>query len=301
MADYKRAVLIYNGNAGQKDIEKVLGECIPVLSPAIQELLLLKTEKPGHARELCAEFGESADLVIILGGDGTVHECINGLSSLKKRPILAILPGGTCNDFTRTLNIPQDIRKAAEVIVAGAPVPIDVMKINSQFALNFLGVGLVTEASNNIKESEKALLGKVSYYLSAIRTMREMEPFRYAIDCNGERFVGEAVMILVANGRFIGTNRLPFQNIDVDDGKVNVFVIKNTNLALVRELLANDVTVDNGDPACELFHCSGEEIMIQTAEPMEADTDGEVYLETPVSITVLKHHLLAIAPRDNEN
>ncbi|WP_316572743.1 YegS/Rv2252/BmrU family lipid kinase [Neobacillus sp. YIM B06451] len=299
MAKFKRAVLIYNGNAGQKDIQKTLGECIPVLSPAIEELLLLKTEWPGHAGELCANYGKSADLVIILGGDGTVHECINGLSSLEKRPILAILPGGTCNDFTRTLGIPQDIQKAAEEINKGNLVPIDVMKINSGFALNFLGVGLVTEASNNIKETEKALLGKVSYYLSTIRTMREMEPFRYKIDCDGEQFEGEAVMVLVANGRFIGTNQLPFQHIEVDDGTVNVFVIKNTNLALIRELLATDVTMGSGSPANELFHCSGKEITIQTEESMGADTDGEVYHETPVAITVLKHHLLVISPLKN--
>lgn len=299
MAKYKRAVLIYNGNAGQKDIRKALGECIPILSPAIEELLLLKTEGPGHAQELCSQYGESVELAIILGGDGTVHEGINGLCPLEKRPMLAILPGGTCNDFARTLGIPQDIQKAAEAIISGTRVPIDAMEINGQYALNFLGVGLVTEASNNIKDSEKALLGKVSYYLSAMRTMREMEPFRYTIDCDGERFEGEAVMALAANGRFIGTNQLPFQNIEVDDGKVNVFIIKNTNLALVKEILAKDVTLDDGDSATELFHCSGEQIEISTSEVMEADTDGEVYLQTPVAISVLKHHLSAIAPKGN--
>ncbi|RDU34849.1 diacylglycerol kinase family lipid kinase [Neobacillus piezotolerans] len=296
MATFKRAVLIYNGNAGQKSIRKALGECIPILSPGIEELLLLKTERPGHAQELCSKYGEWADLAIILGGDGTVHEGINGLCPLEKRPLLAILPGGTCNDFARTLGIPQDIQKAAEAILSGTPIPIDAMEINGQYALNFLGIGLVAEASNNIKGSEKALLGKVSYYLSAMRTMREMEPFRYTIDCDGERFAGEAVMVLAANGRYIGTNELPFQNIEIDDGKANIFIIKNTSLALVKEILATDVTLPDGGPANELLHCSGRKIAIHTAGAMDADTDGEVYLETPVLINVLKHHLFAIAP-----
>ncbi|WP_059171522.1 diacylglycerol kinase family protein [Bacillus sp. FJAT-27445] len=300
MAKFKRAILIYNGKAGQKDIVKTLGVCIPILSPAIEELLILKTDRPGHARELCAKYGEAADLAIILGGDGTVHECMNGLSSLEKRPILAILPGGTCNDFTRTLGIPQDIQSAAEVVVTGNEVPIDAMKVNGKYALNFLGIGLVTEASHNIKESEKALLGKISYYLSAIRTMREMEPFKYRIYCDGENFVGEAVMVLATNGRYIGTNQLPFRNIEADDGKANVFIIKNTNLNLIRELLTTDVTMDNDVSSSEVIHCSGREIAIHTEKGMEADTDGEVYLETPAYITMLKHHFQVIVPNSRE-
>ncbi|WP_192894808.1 diacylglycerol/lipid kinase family protein [Neobacillus notoginsengisoli] len=295
MARFKHAIFIYNANAGQKDISRTLRICVPILSSAIDELLLLKTDRPGHAQLLCSEYGEHTDLVVILGGDGTVHECVNGLASLAKRPAIAILPGGTCNDISRTLNMPQDIRQAAETVVSGKLVPLDAMDINGHCALNFWGVGLVTEVSNNIKDSEKALLGKVSYYLSAIRTMREMEPFSYTVQCDGKLYEGEAVMVLAANGRYIGTNELPFRNIHADDGKANVFIIKNTNLALMKEVFTLDITLEE-DSASEVLHCSGSEIVIQTESKMEADMDGEVYLETPAHIRVLKHHFFAIVP-----
>lgn len=294
MARFKKAIVIYNGNAGQKDITRTLGICVPILSTAIEELVLLKTEGPGHARRICAEYGEQTDLVVILGGDGTVHECINGLASLEKRPAIAVLPGGTCNDISRTLKMPQDLQGAAEAVVSGNLVPLDAMRINGRYALNFWGVGLVTEASNNIKGSEKALLGKVSYYLSAVRTMREMDPFYYTIDCDGETYEGEAVMILAANGHYIGTNELPFHNIRADDGLANVFIVKNTNLALLKEILTTDVTAE--EKANEILHCSGKDITIKTEETMEADMDGEVYLETPAHIQVLRHHFLAVTP-----
>jgi diacylglycerol kinase (ATP) len=299
MARYNRGLLIYNGNAGPKDIEKSLGECIPVLSREINELILLKTSEPGHAERFCMEYGETADLVIVLGGDGTVHESINGLARLEKRPILAILPGGTCNDFSRTLNMPQTIRQAAEMIITGIEVPVDVMEINGHYALNFWGTGLVTEASNNIKESEKQWFGKVGYYLSALRTMKQMETFCYQIDCDGEILEGEAVMILVANGRFIGTNQLPFSNIHANDGQANVFIIKNTNLGLIKEILTSDVTAGDDDASGEVIHCMGSEIRISTDQVMEADTDGEVYLKTPAMVRVLKHHILALIPKDD--
>ncbi|OCA89338.1 lipid kinase [Bacillus sp. FJAT-27225] len=302
MARYNRALLIYNGNAGQKDIEKRLGACIPVLSRDINELILLKTLEPGHAEQLCKTYGERSDLVIILGGDGTVHEVINGLAGLEKRPIIGILPGGTCNDFSRTLNMPQDIQRAAEDLLAGKPVPIDVLEINGHYALNFWGTGLVTETSNNIKESEKQLFGKASYYLSAMRTMRQMEPFRYHINCNGKTLEGEAVMILVANGKFIGTNQLPFRNIHIDDGEANLFIIRNTNMGLIKDILTRDITVmDENDTSGEVLHSLGSEITISTDQRMEADTDGEVYLKTPAVVKVLKHHILAITPDVDES
>lgn len=57
------------------------------------------------------------DIVIVLGGDGTVHECVNGLAPLDRRPILSILPAGTCNDFAQALMIPLNMKQAAELIL----------------------------------------------------------------------------------------------------------------------------------------------------------------------------------------
>ncbi|WML50213.1 diacylglycerol kinase family lipid kinase [Neobacillus sp. PS3-34] len=285
-----KAMLIYNGNAGQKDIEKKLGACVPVFSAAFGHLLILRTERPQHAQQLCEEYGEAVDLVIVLGGDGTVHECVNGLGGLNKRPAIAILPGGTCNDFSRTLGTPLDIRAAAESIVSGEEVPVDVMRINNNFALNFCGVGLVTETSNNIDEREKALFGKISYYLSAFRTIRQMDPFSFSLQYDGEHAEGEAVMILVANGNHIGTNALPFNGIQYDDGLANVFIMKNTNLALLKDLLTTDVSAEDESRANEILHYSGRKITIETDKPRDADTDGEVYLQTPLEIEVLPGH-----------
>ncbi|MCY9389815.1 acylglycerol kinase family protein, partial [Bacillus haynesii] len=72
------------------------------------------TRKKRDAFEFCREIGEDIGQLFILGGDGTVHECINGISRLQTKPDIGILPGGTCNDFSRALRIPQNIEKAAE-------------------------------------------------------------------------------------------------------------------------------------------------------------------------------------------
>ncbi|PLS04870.1 diacylglycerol/lipid kinase family protein [Neobacillus cucumis] len=288
---YKRGLLIYNGNAGQKDIKQALGVSVPILSSSISNLMIVQTQRINHAKELCELYGPAVDLVIILGGDGTVHECINGLSNLEHRPMIGILPAGTCNDFSRTLMIDQDIGIAANQIINGECMPVDVLKVDEQYCLNFWATGLIAETSNNIKQTEKDHFGKISYLLSAIRTMKNMDPFHYVLEIDGQRMEGEALLIIAANGNYIGANRMPFEAISFHDGLADVIIIKHTNLTLLKELFTTDITIQNNELSQEMEHYAGKSITIHTKEDMDADMDGEVYTKTPSHITVLKHHL----------
>ncbi|MDZ5474198.1 YegS/Rv2252/BmrU family lipid kinase [Bacillus sp. 31A1R] len=296
MKSIQKAMLIYNGNAGQKDINRTIGVCIPILSTKFEEILLLKTNKPKHAIELCTRYGSEMDLVIVVGGDGTVHECINGLAPLSKRPAIGIIPAGTCNDFARTLGYSLDIKEAALQIVEGERVPVDTIQVNKNYFINFWGIGLVTETSSNIKNKEKELLGRVSYFLSAIRTINEVDSFRYTIEYEDGTVNGEGIMILITNGNYIGTNKLPFKNISYDDGSINIFMVKEANMALLKELLINDASI-NDQYTNEIEHLSSQQFKITTEKILKADMDGEVYLETPCEFKVLKHHLIMVKPK----
>ena len=293
---YKNPILIYNGKAGNKDIERTLDVVVPILTSRYPNLKMVGTQKPNHAREICSTYGESVDLVICLGGDGTVHECINGLSKLDRRPIIGILPGGTCNDFSRSLMIEQDIRLATEQIISSESVPVDVLRAGSQYGLNFWGAGLVAETSMNIQQAEKEQFGKLSYLLSAVRTVKDAKHFKYQINIDGKEMEGEAVLILIANGNYIGTNFLPFKSIKYNDGVADVFVVKNTNIRLLKELLTKDITIDRNKQSEEIKHYTGKSISVLTEEKMPVDMDGELYAQTPSHIEVLKHHLHIIKP-----
>ena len=84
------------------------------------------------------------------------------------------------------------------------------VKSNNDYFSNFWGVGLISDASSNIDEQEKNRFGKIGYLLSAVRTIGESAPFPYKLEYDGDSIEGEAVMILVLNGCFIGTSLLPF-------------------------------------------------------------------------------------------
>jgi len=296
MVYFDKAVLFYNKNAGDADMEQKLAQTVPVLSQSIKELILIHTESEEDLQNRCREAASVADLIIILGGDGTVHTAINSIAPLEKRPVLAILPGGTSNDFSRTLNTSQKLDEAARSLVQGKIVPVDIGKTNENFFLNFWGIGLVSDTSKNVDETQKANLGVLSYFMSTLRTIREAESFTYEIQADGEKREGEAVLIFVLNGRFVGTRRLPIDSLDPQDGKADVLIARNSNLASLRELMSLQNPEADVSQFTELDHFRTSELDIRTGTPKEIDMDGEMYAKTPSHIQVLPGHLQFLVP-----
>ncbi|WP_340372607.1 YegS/Rv2252/BmrU family lipid kinase [Peribacillus sp. FSL E2-0218] len=295
---WKKGMLIYNENAGNHKLARNLEGCLPVIAPQIDEFLIMKTKEKGDAHRFCLEYGEEMDVVFVLGGDGTVHECVNGLSPLAKRPLFGVLPGGTCNDFSRTLNIPQNVRQAAEALVNGKVRPIDIGVANDVYFSNFWGIGLVSETSNNIDDQEKNRFGKIGYLLSAIRTIGDNDGFQFKVEFDGKQMEGEALMILVMNGSFIGTNVLPFPMLNPDDGKLGVAILENANFSTFLELITmKREWSENLGSNSGVTYVQGSNLTIETKTPLDVDMDGENYSsQTPAGIKVLEHHLSVLTP-----
>lgn len=298
MPRFSKALLLYNGNAGKGDIEQKLRDTLPILSRGIKELIVLQTASIEEVTETCKAYSDQVDLLIILGGDGTLHCCINALAPLPNRPIVAVLPGGTSNDFSRMLQLPQNLASAAEAIVDGTAVDVDVAQSDDTYFLNFWGIGMVAETSKNIDEQQKKSLGVLSYFMSTLKTVSKSEQFMYKIKAEGEVYEGEAVGILVLNGTFIGTRQLPILTIDPTDGLLDVLIIKNSSLASFRELLSMNNAELNKEALQELTHFQANEIKVSTGSAKEIDMDGEISTKTPATIRVLPKHIQMIQAKE---
>ncbi|WP_456272691.1 diacylglycerol/lipid kinase family protein [Bacillus sp. AK031] len=301
MNQYKTALLIYNGNAGQDDIDTTLGNCIGELSSCCDELTIYGTKSKSDAERICRERGECYELIIILGGDGTVHECINGMAELSFRPKTAILPAGTCNDFSRSLRIPQDIKQAALLIKHGGTEAIDIVQANDRYFSNFWGIGIIADASRNVNEAVKGVFGKLSYYLSAFQTLQEAKSFTFRAEIDGRAVEEEAVMVFVANGRFIGTSELPLPPQKYNDGLIDIFIIKEAGFRLLKEVMAAKGTGKLNEESGEILHFQAHTASIDTASIQNIDMDGEVYTETPARLEVMKHHIPFIVGKEEKD
>jgi diacylglycerol kinase (ATP) len=291
MNRYRNALLIYNGKAGQEDMDSTLGDCIGELTSCCDELTLYGTKSKSDAERICRDKGGNYELIIILGGDGTVHECVNGLAQLPDRPKTAILPAGTCNDFSRSLMIPQNIKQAAMLIKYGRIEEIDIVKANDRYFSNFWGVGIIADASQNVNEAVKGIFGKISYYLSAFQTLQQAESFTFKAEIDGKAVEEKAVMVFVANGRFIGTSELPLSPQKYNDGVVDIFIIKEAGFTLLKEVLAAKGTGKLNENSGEILHFQAKNASIETNPSQSIDMDGEVYTDTPMQMEVLNKHI----------
>jgi diacylglycerol kinase (ATP) len=291
MQTFRHAVYVINGNMEKAQMERELGQTLPKISPAVKQLEIMQTNDLEELESYCKQMAEKIDLLIIHGGDGTIHQVINAIAPLSVRPKLAIIPGGTCNDFSRMLGIPQNLKKAAQSIADGQTTAIDIGQYEDSYFLNFWGMGLIADASNNIDENEKANWGVLSYFMSTLRTINQVEPFAYEIEVNGEKTAGEAVMILVMNGRFIGTREMVGSDIRPDDGNLHVCIVKNSTLASFKQLLQMKQNKTDLTELTEVEIQAAETIRILSPANKPIDMDGEIYADTPGEIHILPGHL----------
>lgn len=297
MPRFERSVLLYNGAAGASMNREILPLVISALAKESKNLALVQTESKEEFEEACIRYADSVDVLFVAGGDGTVHSAVQALSNLEDAPILGILPSGTCNDFARTLEIPLALGDAAEALVAGEIKNVDMATANQHSFLNFAGIGLITEASSNIDPDLKERYGKLSYFMSALQTMRQAEIFTVNLEIDGVHYSENAVVVLVMNGKSIGTHTFPLAEIDPTDGLLDIFVIQTSSIAAVREwfsLSQPDITTDELE---HITHFKGKNIVLKTEMAMEVDTDGEIYLNTPLEIAIQPKQIRMLVPK----
>ncbi|PSL25070.1 YegS/Rv2252/BmrU family lipid kinase [Planomicrobium soli] len=300
MPRFDRTVLLYNAQAGQSMSDAMISLTTPALAEESQAIELVQTNSPEEFTEACKQASETADVLFVVGGDGTIHLAVQALSTLENPPILGILPGGTCNDFARTLEIPLTLDEAAAALVRGDIKEIDTARINGNAFLNFAGIGVITDASSNIDPHLKERYGKLSYFMSGLRSLRQAEPFTATVEIDGITHLEEGVLVLVMNGKSIGTHTVPLPLIDPTDGLLDVFIIQSSSISAVREWFSLSQPEILTDELEHVTHYQGRRISIRTEQEMDVDTDGEIYLKTPVEIKIEPKKLKMLVPKPEE-
>ena len=295
MPRFEKGVLVVNAEAGQSTAGHLLSLVVPALSRECRKLEIIQASSEEEFRTACIETAQE-DILFLLGGDGTLHTAIQMLKEKDRMPVVGLLPGGTCNDFARTLGIPLSLSDAAEALVHGNVSEIDAAKINGHIFMNFAGIGLIAEASENIDPDLKARYGKLSYYFSAWQALKNSEPFKISLVIDGTHYTEEAVLMLVMNGNSIGTHRFPLETIDPSDGLLDIFLIQSSSINAIREWFSLSQTSPLTLDLVDVAHYNGTEVQIHTEEGKKVDTDGELYLTTPVSIEILPKAVRFLTP-----
>ncbi|MEH7548022.1 diacylglycerol kinase [Bacillus sp. AFS076308] len=295
----KRARLIYNPTSGREILKKNLPEILEKLEIAGYEASCHATTGAGDATQAARLAVERQyDVVIAAGGDGTIHEVVNGLAEQEYRPKLGIIPAGTTNDFARALQIPRDIGMAVDIITKGELIPVDIGRINDRYFINIAGGGRITEITYEVPSKLKTMLGQLAYYLKGMEMLPSIKASDLRIEYDGKLFEGEAMMFLVGLTNSIGGFEKLAPDASINDGLFSLLILKKVNLAEFIRISSLAVRGEHvNDP--NVIYTQANRIKVYSSEKVQLNLDGEFGGLLPAEFENLYRHLEVFVPLDD--
>ncbi|QIZ06256.1 diacylglycerol kinase [Priestia megaterium] len=295
----KRARLIYNPTSGREILKRNLPEILQKLEIAGYEASCHATTGAGDATEAARLAVEREyDIVIAAGGDGTIHEVVNGLAEQDYRPKLGIIPAGTTNDFARALHIPRDIGPAVDIITKGELIPVDIGRINDRYFINIAGGGRLTELTYEVPSKLKTMLGQLAYYLKGMEMLPSIKPSEVSIEYDGKLFEGEAMLFLVGLTNSIGGFEKLAPDSSINDGLFSLLILKKTNLAEFIRIATLALRGEHvNDP--NVIYTQANRIKVQAVDKVQLNLDGEFGGLLPAEFENLYRHLEVFVPLDD--
>ena len=273
--EVKRLRLVYNPNAGRCKLTGQLDTVIRIFQEGGHEVCVHRASSPEDIEQVASQ-SMDVDRMVIAGGDGSIHQAVNGLLKIPSelRPVLGILPVGTANDLGYALHLPKSIPEACKVIAKGNVLEIDTGKVNARYFVNVACAGLLTDVSQKVDTRVKNTLGQLAYFLKGLETLPSFRPFHVEFEHDGKQYSEEVVLFLVANGLSVGGIRNLVPKASLSDGKLDVLMVPSAGWPETVRLLLNVLRGDKAD--CEKmmkFYCS--ELFVKTDRPIVSDLDGE--------------------------
>jgi YegS/Rv2252/BmrU family lipid kinase len=252
---------------------------------------------PTRSAEACRDAitreGAKADFVIVAGGDGTLAGAAPALIEAKKP--LGVLPLGTANDLARTLAIPADPLRAADVIAAGRTRRIDLGLANGHPFFNVASVGLAADVSHALQDGEKRALGRFAYAAAAARVLLRARQFHAEIQAGDCELHTKSYQVAIGNGRYHGGGVAVREDAEIDDGELMLYSLEPGSLwkvALLAPLFKRGQHV-RWD---EVRTATARSMTLRTDKPMPVNLDGDVVTETPLELSVLPKAVEVFAP-----
>src|SRR5438874_1564689 len=264
----------------------------------------LLSERPGHLTELARRAADDgAGLLVAGGGDGTVHEVVNGIAG-RTGVDLAVLPRGTGRDFVRTYAIPHRLDDALRTARDGRVREVDLGLARFRswqgdaaeaYFANIASAGMSGAIAKRANETSKALGGRASYLWATVAVFAGWRTAEISVEANGEVRRSPMHLVVVANGRYFGGGMMITPEADPDDGAFEVLVIGNlTKRDLLLTLPKTYFGRHLPHPKAELLRAA--KVEIEAEGPLPIELDGEQPGTTPVRFEIVPRALRLRVP-----
>ncbi len=221
-----KTALIYNPKSGRQNFSGHLNHVIERLVSSGREVTVFETQYSGQASELAFDACQKkTDELIIVGGDGTFNECINGIMNTGHRPRIGYIPAGTGCDIAHTLHLPKNVDRALDIILESKTVKMDVAKANSRYFIFVCGNGAYIDISYVTDSVLKKKIGSLAYLIKGAEELFTIPKMRMTVTHDGGVFHGTFSLVLVINSKQVAGINMIYQPV-LDDGMVDVVLYR---------------------------------------------------------------------------
>jgi len=267
----ERILFIVNPISGGEDKIRFPELVDKFLDQKIFDAEIVFSEYGGHASYLTEEaIMQEYDCIVAVGGDGTINEVASKMVFSGKK--MGIIPCGSGNGLARTLNIPLKKEKAVQLLNRNTVRTIDSGKFDNKRFFNVAGFGF--DARISALFADNAQRGLKGYVVSVLKEISRYEPKIYRLYIDGKKYERKAFMISVANSSQYGNNAHISPKARIDDGLLDVCIIKPFPLYWFPVLIAR-MLLKNVDGSKYLEIIKGKNIKIEQEEIAPVHIDGE--------------------------
>ncbi|UQS83238.1 diacylglycerol kinase family lipid kinase [Bombilactobacillus thymidiniphilus] len=298
-----KARLIYNPTSGNETILKSVADILDVLELAGYEASAFRTTpEPLSAQNEAKRVAEAGvDLIVAAGGDGTLNEVVNGIAPLAKRPPMAIIPGGTTNDYARALKIPRnDPVAAAKIILKKQLLPMDIGQAGDHYFMNIAGGGSISELTYEVPSEYKSILGYLAYLVKGAEMIPRIKPMNMHLEYDDGVYDGDVTLFLSGLTNSVGGFEQIAPDSELGDGKLSLLIVKGANIAELMVLVAKALNGGKHIHDPKIIYTKTKKLFVKSNDNNQImiNLDGEYGGDAPITLSVLRHHISMFADVD---
>lgn len=312
-----RTIVVYNPSAGSGHSEAMSAAVERELGGRGFEIELHPTHGPGDATAIARRFANTADIIVAVGGDGTINEVVNGMAGTpagadsrgggaqrdgarggdaRGKATLGIVPAGTVNVLALELGLPFRVERACEVIAAGKTRPLDLGNADGRRFTLMMGAGVDALTVRNVDLRAKKYFKELAFVGTGLKYGLAVPPPAFLVRADGRDY--EATFFVAGNSRYYAAHIAITPDADNTDGLLDLVVFTGTtrsSLSVFWLEVLSGLHVRNAHVTCVRTQ-QAELLPLSDGQTIWFQTDGELAGRLPATVKIDAHALEVLVP-----